>query len=348
MTTPTVAYEPGFVRLLDQTRLPDVETVLDCRSIDALVDAIRRLVVRGAPAIGVAAAWGVVLSAQLNQDGDFYPGVRKDIAILRGSRPTAVNLGWALDRLSAELDRVEALGAGPEAALVYLTEAAEEIHAEDIELCRRMGEFGAALLPDQATVITHCNTGALATAGIGTALGVIFSAVAAGKRVKVFADETRPLLQGARLTAWELHRAGVEVEVICDGAAGWTFQTQSIDAVLVGSDRIAANGDVANKIGTYPLAVLARRHQVPFYVVAPYSTLDLSLVSGEDIPIEQRDAAEVTHFHGVRTAPEAVGAFNPAFDVTPAELVSAIVTERGVFRAPYEASLRADYLAGEA
>ena len=348
MTTPTVGYVPGTVRLLDQTRLPGAEEILECHSIDELIDAIRRLVVRGAPAIGVAAAWGVVLSAHLRLEGDFYPGVREDIAALRASRPTAVNLGWALDRLGAELDRLEREAVRPEVALVYLTEAAERIHEEDIELCRRMGENGAALLPDDSTIITHCNTGALATAGIGTALGVVFAAVEAGKRVKVFADETRPLLQGARLTAWELHRAGVEVEVICDGAAGWTLHTHDIDAVLVGSDRIAANGDVANKIGTYSLAVLARRHSVPFYVVAPYSTLDLSLSSGAEIPIEQRDPAEVTRFGGLLTAPEGVGAFNPAFDVTPAELVTGIVTEKGVFRAPYEEHFRRDYSGGEA
>lgn len=346
MTTPTVEYVPGTVRLLDQTRLPGVEEILECHGIDELIDAIRRLVVRGAPAIGVAAAWGVVLSAHLHSDGDFYSGVRTDVAALRGSRPTAVNLGWALDRLGTELDRLERECVQPEGALVYLTEAAEKIHEEDVELCRQMGENGAALLPDESTIITHCNTGALATAGIGTALGVVFAAVAAGKRVKVFADETRPLLQGARLTAWELHRAGIEVEVICDGAAGWTLQTREIDAVFVGSDRIAANGDVANKIGTYSLAVLARRHDVPFYVVAPYSTLDLSLRSGAEIPIEQRDPAEVTGFGGLPTAPAGVGAFNPAFDVTPAELVTGIVTEKGVFQAPYEVSFRSGYREG--
>jgi methylthioribose-1-phosphate isomerase len=344
MTTPTVDYQPGVVRLLDQTRLPFVEDILECRDLPSLIDAIRRLVVRGAPAIGVAAAWGVVLSAHRHvEQDDFYAAVREDIAALRDSRPTAVNLGWALDRLGDELDRLEQEQVSADRALAHLTTAAEAIHAEDIELCRKMGENGAALLPDSCTVLTHCNTGALATAGIGTALGVVFAAVAAGKRVKVFADETRPLLQGARLTAWELYRAGIEVSVIADGAAGWTLQTQEVDAVLVGSDRIAANGDVANKIGTYPLAVLARRHGVPFYVVAPYSTLDLSLPSGAEIPIEERDPAEVTRFAGQAIAPNGVGAFNPAFDVTPAELVTGIVTERGVFEAPYEVAFRQDY-----
>jgi methylthioribose-1-phosphate isomerase len=343
MTMPTVDYVPGSVRLLDQTRLPQVEEVLDCRTLDQLIDAIRRLVVRGAPAIGVAAAWGVVLSAHLRQDGDFYSGVREDVARLRASRPTAVNLGWALDRLSAVLDQLKADGSAPDRALARLTEEAQAIQQEDVELCRRMGEFGAELLPDEATIITHCNTGALATAGIGTALGVVFAAVDAGKKIKVFADETRPLLQGARLTAWELQRAGVEVEVICDGAAGWTMRCHDIDAVFVGSDRIAANGDVANKIGTYSLAVMAQRHGVPFYVVAPYSTLDLSLASGAEIPIELRDSSEVTDFGGHATAPVGVGAFNPAFDVTPAELVAGIVTEKGVFRPPYERAFRDGY-----
>ena len=343
MTMPTVDYVPGSVRLLDQTRLPQVEEVLDCRSIDQLIDAIRRLVVRGAPAIGVAAAWGVVLSAHLRQSGDFYSGVREDVARLRASRPTAVNLGWALDRLAAILDQLDADGSAPDRALARLTEEAQAIQQEDVDLCRRMGEFGAELLPDEATIITHCNTGALATAGIGTALGVVFAAADAGKKVKVFADETRPLLQGARLTACELQRAGVEVEVICDGAAGWTMRCHDIDAVFVGSDRIAANGDVANKIGTYSLAVMAQRHGVPFYVVAPYSTLDLSLASGAEIPIELRDPSEVTTFGGRATAPDGVGAFNPAFDVTPAELVAGIVTEKGVFRPPYERAFRDGY-----
>ena len=341
MAIPTVAYVPGSVRLLDQTRLPHHEEVLDCRTIDELVDAIRRLVVRGAPAIGVAAGWGVVLSAHLRQGDGFHSGVSEDIATLRASRPTAVNLGWALDRMVAVLDELGE--ADPATALDRLAEEAGRIHQEDVELCRKMGENGAALISDDATIITHCNTGALATAGIGTALGVVFAAVDDGKTVKVFADETRPLLQGARLTAWELGRAGVEVEVICDGAAGWTMHTHRIDAVFVGSDRIAANGDVANKIGTYSLAVLARRHGVPFYVVAPYSTLDMTLATGAEIPIELRDPSEVTSFGGQATAPDGVGAFNPAFDVTPAELVSGIVTEKGVFRPPYDEAFLRDY-----
>jgi methylthioribose-1-phosphate isomerase len=342
MSLPTVDFAPGVVRLLDQTRLPHEEVALECRDLDTLIDAIRRLVVRGAPAIGVAAAHGVVMAADIRlatgESGEgLLTGLREDIERLRASRPTAVNLGWALDRMAP------LLAAGSEGLRDRLAAEARKVHEEDIELCRRMGENGAALLPDIGTVITHCNTGALATAGIGTALGVVLAATQAGKKLKVFADETRPLLQGARLTAWELQRAGVEVQVIADGAAGWTLKTQKVDAVLVGSDRIAANGDVANKIGTYPLAVLAHRHQVPFYVVAPYSTLDMSLASGDEIPIELRDGSEVTHLAGQAVAPEGVDGFNPAFDVTPHELVSAIVTEVGVLRPPYRETLGRSY-----
>ncbi|HKK71410.1 MAG TPA: S-methyl-5-thioribose-1-phosphate isomerase [Candidatus Krumholzibacteria bacterium] len=348
MSTSTVAYRDGAVHLLDQTRLPHHEEVLVCGDVPTLVDAIRRLVVRGAPAIGVAAGHGVVMAAErrLDTGGDFVAGVREDIETLRASRPTAVNLGWALDRQVVVLDRMAA--AEPTAVRDALAAEARAIHAEDEELCRRMGRFGAELLPDPATVITHCNTGALATAGIGTALGVILTAAEQGRTVKVFADETRPLLQGARLTAWELRRAGVGVEVMSDGAAGWCLHTQPVDAVLVGSDRIAANGDVANKIGTYPLAVLARRHGVPFYVVAPTSTVDLTLPAGDGIPIEQRDSAEVTAYGGHPVAPEGVGGFNPAFDVTPAELVSAIVTDQGVLRPPYGPALESAVAASRA
>ncbi len=341
--TPTVEYRSSQVRLLDQTRLPLEETVCVCRDVPSLIDAIRRLVVRGAPAIGVAAAHGAVLAADRRLEGpaaDFEDGLRSDLAALRAARPTAVNLGWALDRMEKILAEVG--GDDPPALRARLAAEAAAIEAEDIELCRRMGAHGAALLPEACTVITHCNTGALATAGIGTALGVLKTAHDQGKRLRVLADETRPLLQGARLTAWELQRWGIEVRVQADGAAGWALRTQGVDAVLVGADRIAANGDAANKIGTYPLAVLARRHGVPFYVVAPTSTLDPSLATGEAIPIEERGAEELTALGGRRTAPEGVGAFNPAFDVTPAELITAIVTERGVHRPPYETSLPKD------
>ena len=341
MSTPTVAYRDGAVHLLDQTRLPHHEEVLVCGDVPTLVDAIRRLVVRGAPAIGVAAGHGVVMAAERRLDaaGDFVAGVREDVETLRASRPTAVNLGWALDRQAAVLDRMP--DAHPTAVRDALAAEARSIHEEDEELCRRMGRFGAELLPDPATVITHCNTGALATAGIGTALGVILTAAEQGRSVKVFADETRPLLQGARLTAWELRRAGVNVEVMSDGAAGWCLHTQGVDAVLVGSDRIAANGDVANKIGTYPLAVLAERHGVPFYVAAPYSTFDLSLARGADIPIEQRPAEEITRGFGRPTAPDGAGTYAPAFDVTPAELITALITDRGLIQQVNETNVRA-------
>jgi methylthioribose-1-phosphate isomerase len=341
--TPTVAYAPGVVRLLDQTRLPDEETVLECRDLDTLVDAIRRLVVRGAPAIGVAAAHGAVLALEermaRNVSGpELHTGLREDLRALRAARPTAVNLMWAVDRMGRVLDDFE----GDSAALLdAFRKMARRIHEEDVDLCRRMGEHGSALLPDPATVLTHCNTGALATAGIGTALGVVQAAVDAGKRIRAYADETRPLLQGARLTAWELQRMGVEVDVLVDSAAASLLRSGVVDAVLVGSDRIAANGDVANKIGTYPLAVLARRHRVPFYVVAPTTTVDLEVADGDGIEIEMRPGQEVHAWGGCRSTPEGVGAYNPAFDVTPAELVDAIVTETGVLRAPYAPALRA-------
>jgi methylthioribose-1-phosphate isomerase len=337
----TVDYAPGVVRLLDQTRLPGELVVHESRDLATLIDAIRRLVVRGAPAIGVAAGHGAVLALELRLAGDgseadAREGLLADLAALRAARPTAVNLMWAVDRMQKILEG----WSGPLAELLdaWRTEA-RCIHEEDVELCRRMGEHGAALLPNRATILTHCNTGALATAGIGTALGVVQAAVNAGKKIRAYADETRPLLQGVRLTAWELERMGVEVDVLADGAAASILRSGNIDAVLVGSDRIAANGDVANKIGTYPLAVLAHRHDVPFYVVAPTSTVDLSVKSGDEIEIEMRDPTELHQLGGIRIAPEGVGGYNPAFDVTPADLVSAIVTETGVLRPPYLAAL---------
>jgi methylthioribose-1-phosphate isomerase len=331
----TVDYERGCVRLLDQTKLPAQLEVLECREVDQLIDAIRRLVVRGAPAIGVAGAFGAVLAL----DGQLANGrcdraqLRVELRALREARPTAVNLGWALDRCERVVQaHPEAVGESLRAALLA---EADAIRAEDEQLCLRMAEHGLSLLPDPAVVLTHCNTGALATAGIGTALGVIHLAHTRGRRIEVYADETRPLLQGARLTAWECQRAGIPVQLLVDGAAGWLLRTRRIDAVLIGADRIAANGDTANKIGSYALAVLARRHGVPFYVVAPSSTLDLSLASGAAIPIELREPAEVRRALGCALAPEGVAVFNPAFDVTPAELISAIVTEQGVFWPPF-------------
>jgi len=358
MRYPTVDYERGAVLLLDQTRLPHEVVQLRCATVEELVAAIRRLSVRGAPAIGVAAAHGVALAAHRRLEegirGEaFGRGLLEAIERLEASRPTAVNLHWALRRMRKVVeDAMEESVHGPadvaradfeEGLRGRLEEEAARIHREDQELCEAMGRHGAALLPDPAVVLTHCNTGALATAGIGTALGVVYAAARQGKKVEVYVDETRPLLQGARLNTWELKEHGIGATLICDGAAGWTLATRRIDAVLVGADRIARNGDVANKIGTYSLAVLAHRHGVPFYVVAPYSTLDFSLAGGGEIPIEERDGAEVTSCRGHAVALEGTRAFNPAFDVTPHELIAGIITERGVVRPPYEDNFRRLY-----
>ena len=352
MKYPTVEYQPGVVRLLDQTRIPFECVQLECHDVDTLIDAIRRLVVRGAPAIGVAAAHGASLAAdrlvEAGADGEtLASSVADQMARLRAARPTAVNLGWALDRMELCLDRAVVAGEGDPGVLRdRLRSEAAAIHAEDVELCSAMGEHGAALLPDPSTVITHCNTGALATVGIGTALGVVYAAVQAGKRVEVYVDETRPLLQGARLNTWELAQHGIPATLLCDSAAAWLLKNRKVDAALVGADRIAANGDTANKIGTYSLAVQAARHGVPFYVAAPYSTLDLSLASGDEIPIEERDAAEVTGCLGHPVAPVGTAAFNPAFDVTPHELIAGIITERGVFRPSFAKNFAQEYASG--
>ena len=310
----------GHLRLLDQTRLPTEVVFLDCRTAEDVRAAICRLSVRGAPAIGVAAAYGLVLAAQADSDLDAA------IARLHSSRPTAVNLGWALERLRAHArhrsgDPVQGL-----------LDEAHAIASEDEAMCTAMGRYGAELIGEGDGVLTHCNTGSLATAGIGTALAALFTAARQGKRFRVFADETRPLLQGARLTAWELHRAGIDVTLICDSMAAQVMKEGRIQLDIVGADRIAANGDTANKIGTYSVAVLAKEHGVPFYVAAPSSTFDLSLASGDAIPIEQRDPREVTHGMGRQTAPEGVKVYNPAFDVTPASLIAGIITEKGIIR----------------
>ncbi|MFH1497325.1 MAG: S-methyl-5-thioribose-1-phosphate isomerase [Verrucomicrobiota bacterium] len=342
---PVVSYAEGRVRLLDQTLLPGSVRFRDCRTIAAVCRAIKELAVRGAPAIGIAAAYGLVLSWHTGvAAGEDLPALRarlrRDHDRLAATRPTAVNLFWALRRALAVAERHLAAGDDPAVVLGALHTAARAIHDEDIAMGRAMGEAGAALLPDVCTVLTHCNAGGLATGGYGTALGVIYAAVAAGKRVRVFADETRPLLQGARLTAFELQSRGVDVTVIPDSAAATVLRQGKIDAVITGADRIAANGDAANKIGTYPLAVLAHRHGVPFYVAAPASTFDPATETGETIVIEERDPAEVHIIGGVRVTPEGVAAYNPAFDVVPHDLVMAIITEHGVFRPPYADSLR--------
>lgn len=341
---PVVAWDAGRVVVLDQTRLPDQTVFLPCADVPALCDAIVRLAVRGAPAIGVAAAYGLALAAhRAAAAGSTAAATLDAVAAARGqlasTRPTAVNLFWALERVSRRAREMTAAGAGPGDLAAGLLAEARRLHDEDIDMCRRLGVAGAALLPDCATVLTHCNAGGLATGGYGTALGVLYAAQQAGRTVRVFADETRPLLQGARLTAWELAERGFEVTVLCDGAAGALLRSGAVDAVITGADRIAANGDTANKVGTYPLAVLADRHDVPFYVAAPGSTFDPGTPDGAGIVIEQRDAAEVLGFGGVGTTVAGAGAWNPAFDVTPAELITAFITERGVLRPPFAASL---------
>jgi methylthioribose-1-phosphate isomerase len=333
----TVRWREGAVELLDQRLLPATEQVLRLTRAEEVADAIRDMAVRGAPAIGVTAAFGLALGARSLPDGSaaFPEAFDQLCRRFAATRPTAVNLFWAIERMRRVAD-----SAGNGRAAALLAEA-QAIHDEDVEACRAMGRHGAALVPDGATVLTHCNAGGLATAGYGTALGVIRGAHDAGKSVRVVADETRPFLQGARLTAWELQRVGIPVTVIADGMAASLMRAGEIACVVVGADRIAANGDVANKIGTYGVAVLARAHGIPFYVAAPVSTFDLSLPDGSRIPIEERSAAEMTHFMGVRVVPQGVAVRHPAFDVTPAELIAAIVTERGLLRSPYPEAIRA-------
>ncbi len=336
----------GALRLIDQALLPGVCQVRACDSAGDVADAIRTLQVRGAPAIGVAAAYGLALASREQLARDEEPEkalarLRDTAADLRATRPTGVNLGWALDRLLGVARRSLDAGVAPAALPALLLDEAHAIAAEDAAACRAMGELGADLIADGDTLLTHCNAGALATAGIGTALAPIFVAHGSGKRLHVYVDETRPVLQGARLTAWELQRAGVPLTLITDNMAAHFMRRGGIRAVFVGSDRIAANGDVANKIGTYGVAVLAREHSLPLYVVAPRSTIDLSLPNGDRIPIEERSPAEVTSIRGAAVAPDGVRAANPAFDVTPARYVAAIVTEAGIARPPYEISLPA-------
>lgn len=331
----TLQWNAGVLEMLDQRALPSSVTYIAYDSATTVADGIKTMVVRGAPAIGCAAAYGVALEAlrlrHLPRDA-FVAALAQGMAILAASRPTAVNLFWALDRMRAKLGALHALTV-TQVADALLAEA-HAISAEDVRLNRAMGAHGATLLRDGMRVLTHCNAGALATAGHGTALGVIRSAVEAAKKIHVYADETRPFLQGARLTAWELMQDNIPVTLIADNAAGLLMRRGAIDAVIVGADRVAANGDVANKIGTYSVAVLARRHGIPFYVAAPLSTIDLNTASGDDIPIEERAASEVTGYGETQWAPTGVAVRNPVFDVTPAELVSALITERGVVFAP--------------
>ena len=336
---PTVAWEDGVVVMVDQRRLPAEERMLRCRDHHEVAAAIRDMAIRGAPAIGVAAAFGLALGARLTRaEGASLEAEWSDMcATLAATRPTAVNLFWAIERMRRRF--AQAAGLGGDTLRAALVAEALAIQREDMDACRRMGDLGAEILPQQARVLTHCNAGALATAGYGTALGVVRSAARTGKLAAVFADETRPWLQGARLTVWELMQDGIDATLIAEGAAGHLMATGEINAVVVGADRIAANGDVANKIGTYALAILAKEHGLPFYVAAPVSTLDLNTKTGAEIPIEERPAHEVTHLAGQRIAPEGARVRNPAFDVTPHRYVSAIVCERGVARPPYPESL---------
>lgn len=335
--------DSGLV-LLDQRLLPNEERYITLTSPPDVVEAIRTMVVRGAPAIGITGAYGVALAARRHAHEPapaLVDRLREAATALAQARPTAVNLAWAVHRVMDAALQAFADDLSSEAIRERVIAEARAIHEEDLAANHAMGSYGAAFVPDGARVLTHCNAGALATSGFGTALGVVRSAVLEGKSVAVFADETRPFLQGARLTAWELHRDNIPVSVITDGMAGALMAKGEIDLVVVGADRIARNGDVANKIGTYTVAVLARRHGIPFYVAAPTSTLDIACPSGSEIPIEERADEEVTHVFGVRVTPEGVAVRNPAFDVTPAELVTAIITESGVARAPYERSLAA-------
>lgn len=327
----------GWLRMIDQTRLPAEFIQIDCRDVETLWEAIRSLRVRGAPAIGIAAAYGLVLGLQgaaHAHEEEFFSRLEAVAGYLASSRPTAVNLFWALDRLRRTASWLRGRQP-PKEILAALWAEAQAIHDEDRRMCRAIGQHGAALLSDGQGVLTHCNAGGLATSGYGTALAVIYAAAGSGKRVHVYAGETRPLLQGARLTAWELARRGIRVTLICDSMAAQVMRERRVQAVIVGADRIAANGDTANKIGTYGLAVLADAHGIPFYVAAPSSTFDPDLPTGDHIPIEQRDGREITHGFGRQTAPEGIEVYNPAFDVTPARLIRAIICERGVLRPPF-------------
>jgi methylthioribose-1-phosphate isomerase len=338
----TLEWTDAGVRFIDQTKLPTEEVFVTCRTYQEVAEAIRTMIVRGAPAIGVAAAMGIALGARdLNGSdiAEFRNGFGQICRDLGKTRPTAVNLFWAIRRMQRCF---EALSGNPIPQIKRgLIAEVQRMYEEDIAANQAMGRFGASLLPDSGGVLTHCNAGALATAGYGTALGVIRAAVEAGKKLHVFADETRPFLQGARLTAWELMKDGIPTTLICDSMAGVMMAQGKVQAVVVGADRIAANGDTANKIGTYTVAILAHEHHIPFYVAAPFSTVDMETPDGSRIPIEQRPAAEVTHIGGRQMVPDSVLIENPAFDVTPFRYIEAIITERGLARAPYVESLRA-------
>ncbi len=340
---PTITREDDAVVMIDQRKLPAQEIYVRCRTSAEVARAIKTMVIRGAPAIGVAAAMGIALGARKSKAtgtqkfaAEFY----KICELMAGTRPTAVNLFWAIERMKRAFAAAAEAGESVDQIKDRLDAEAQAIHDEDVASCRAMGAFGAAVVPGDARILTHCNAGALATAGYGTALGVIRGAVEAGKQVTVYADETRPFLQGARLTAWELVRDGIPTTVITDNMAAALMRQGRVNFVVVGADRIAANGDTANKIGTYGVAVLAREHGIPFYVAAPLSTIDLDTPDGSLIPIEERSPKEVTHVGGAQLAPDGALVWNPAFDVTPHHFIAGIITEKGIFRAPYTESLK--------
>jgi methylthioribose-1-phosphate isomerase len=340
MFTP-ISYEKGKITLIDQTRLPEKKVFLICKNVDDLWQAIKRLAVRGAPLLGVTAAYGICLGidrSRCKSVQELGVLIERTAEYIGSSRPTAVNLFWALNRMKKcfrdngdkPLDQIKAL----------LHNEAEKIYHEDLELSKKIGETGNAIINDGDTILTHCNAGGLATSGYGTALAVMFTAHDKGKKIHVYADETRPLLQGARLTAWELKEYGIPVTLICDNMAAVVMREGKINKVITGADRIAANGDAANKIGTYGVAILAKHHGIPFYIAAPYSTFDLSIASGKTISIEERAPEEVSCGFGKRTAPEGIHIYNPAFDVTPAELITGIITEKGILKPPYRESIQ--------
>jgi methylthioribose-1-phosphate isomerase len=340
---PTIAWDNGEVVMVDQRKLPSAEVYVRCRTAPEVARAIRTMVIRGAPAIGVAAAMGIALGARRSKATGtkaLATEFQKTCDLMAATRPTAVNLFWAIERMKRTFGAAAQAGESVDQIKDRLDAEARAIHDEDVASCRAMGAFGAAVVPSDARILTHCNAGALATAGYGTALGVIRGAVEAGKQVAVFADETRPFLQGARLTAWELVRDHIPTTVITDNMAGALMRQGRVNFVVVGADRIAANGDTANKIGTYAVAVLAREHGIPFYVAAPTSTIDLHTSDGAGIPIEERDPREVTHVGSAQLTPEGAAVWNPAFDVTPSALIAGIITERGICRPPYTESLR--------
>ena len=341
---PTIAWQDSDIVMIDQRKLPGAEVYVTCRSVNDVAKAIKTMIIRGAPAIGVCAAMGLALGAERSKatgTKQFTTEFQRNSDLLAATRPTAVNLFWAIERMKQSFADGALAGESVEQLKARLRLEADRIHDDDVASCRAIGALGATLVPAEACILTHCNAGALATAGYGTALGVIRGAVEAGRKVRVLADETRPFLQGARLTAWELVKDGIDTTVITDNMAGAIMRAGDIDLVVVGADRIAANGDTANKIGTYTVAVLAKEHGIPFYVAAPWSTIDLATPDGDASPIEERAAREVTHVGSVQLAPEGAHVRNPSFDVTPSKYITAIITERGIVRPPFLANLRA-------